>query len=312
MKFLKRHAYALLFTLFLMGANVYSLLKVFVIPSAVSTVSANTTSSTTASSTTSTSTGKVTKTDTTYKDDNMDIKITTGKTSDTTYYVADIKLSSADYLKTALAQNTYGTNITETTSSIAQQNNAIFAINGDYYGANQSGYVIKNGQVYRDTDRNSDYEDLAVYSDGSFKTFKESDTTAQKFGNQCVVAAIDAKKMADGSWHVFVAGGRKDTGRDLIQWAQEVVALGAGEILLTSMDKDGTKSGFDLEMLNRVAEVVDVPIIASGGAGNIEDIVEVFEKTTATGALAASIFHFGEVNIGETKQVLANAGIEVR
>ena len=135
---------------------------------------------------------------------------------------------------------------------------------------------------------------------------------AQKFGNQCVVAAIDAKKMADGSWHVFVAGGRKDTGMDLIQWAQEVVVLGAGEILLTSMDKDGTKSGFDLEMLNRVAEVVDVPIIASGGAGNIEDIVEVFEKTTATGALAASIFHFGEVNIGETKQVLANAGIEVR
>lgn len=135
---------------------------------------------------------------------------------------------------------------------------------------------------------------------------------AQKFGNQCVVAAIDAKNMADGSWHVFVAGGRKDTGMDLIQWAQEVVALGAGEILLTSMDKDGTKSGFDLEMLNRVAEVVDVPIIASGGAGNIEDIVEVFEKTTATGALAASIFHFGEVNIGETKQVLANAGIEVR
>lgn len=135
---------------------------------------------------------------------------------------------------------------------------------------------------------------------------------AQKFGNQCVVAAIDAKKMADGSWYVFVAGGRKDTGRDLIQWAQEVVALGAGEILLTSMDKDGTKSGFDLEMLNRVAEVVDVPIIASGGAGNIEDIVEVFEKTTATGALAASIFHFGEVSIGETKQVLAKTGIEVR
>ena len=187
MKFLKRHAYALLFTLFLMGANVYSLLKVFVIPSAVSTVSANTTSSSTASSTASTSTGKVTKTDTTYKDDNMDIKITTGKTSDTTYYVADIQLSSADYLKTALAQNTYGTNITDTTSSIAQKNNAIFAINGDYYGANQSGYVIKNGQVYRDTNRNSDYEDLAVYSDGSFKTFKESDTTAQKLVDSGVV-----------------------------------------------------------------------------------------------------------------------------
>ena len=163
--------------------------------------------------------------------------------------------------------------------------------------------------------------DELVFLDGADKVAVNSSALAnpqliadcaQKFGNQCVVAAIDAKKMADGSWHVFVAGGRKDTGRDLIQWAQEVVALGAGEILLTSMDKDGTKSGFDLEMLNRVAEVVDVPIIASGGAGNIEDIVEVFEKTTATGALAASIFHFGEVNIGETKQVLANAGIEVR
>ena len=102
MKFLKRHAYALLFTLFLMGANVYSLLKVFVIPSAVSTVSANTTSPSTASSTASTSTGNVTKTDTTYKDDNMEIEITTGKASDSTYYVADIKFSSADYLKTAL------------------------------------------------------------------------------------------------------------------------------------------------------------------------------------------------------------------
>ena len=188
MKFLKRHAYALLFTLFLMGANVYSLLKVFVIPSAVSTVSANTTSSTTASSTASTSTGKVTKTDTTYKDDNMDIKITTGKTSDTTYYVADIKLSSADYLKTALAQNTYGTNITDTTSSIAQQNNAIFAINGDYYGANSTGYVIRNGVVYRDTVReDSSNGDLAIYKDGSFKIIYEDEISADQLVKDGVV-----------------------------------------------------------------------------------------------------------------------------
>lgn len=135
---------------------------------------------------------------------------------------------------------------------------------------------------------------------------------AKKFGNQCVVAAIDARKEADGSWHVYVAGGRKDTGKDLIAWAQEVVALGAGEILLTSMDKDGTKSGFDIDMLNAVAAVVDVPIIASGGAGNRDHIVEVFQKTTATGALAASIFHFGEVSIAETKEAMAEAGIEVR
>lgn len=135
---------------------------------------------------------------------------------------------------------------------------------------------------------------------------------AEKFGSQCVVVAIDAKKQADGTWHVYVAGGRKDTGKDLIEWAKEAVGLGAGEILLTSMDKDGTKSGFDLNMLNAVAEVVDVPIIASGGAGNIAHMVEVFEKTPATGALAASIFHYGEVAIADTKKAMADAGIEVR
>lgn len=135
---------------------------------------------------------------------------------------------------------------------------------------------------------------------------------AEKFGSQCVVVAIDAKKEADGSWHVYVAGGRKDTGRDLLDWAQEAVALGAGEILLTSMDKDGTKSGFDLDMLNAVANVVTVPIIASGGAGNREDIVAVFEKTPATGALAASIFHYGQVSIADTKQAMRQAEIEVR
>lgn len=135
---------------------------------------------------------------------------------------------------------------------------------------------------------------------------------AEKFGSQCVVIAIDARKEEDGSWHVYVAGGRKDTGKDLIEWAREVVKRGAGEILLTSMDKDGTKAGFDLEMLNAVAEVVDVPMIASGGAGGIEHMVEVFQKTSATGALAASIFHFGEVTITDTKQAMAQAGIEVR
>ena len=135
---------------------------------------------------------------------------------------------------------------------------------------------------------------------------------SEKFGSQCVVVAIDGRREADGSWHVYVAGGRKDTGKDLIEWAREAVDLGAGEILLTSMDKDGTKSGFDLDMLNAVASVVDVPIIASGGAGNKEHMVEVFQETPATGALAASIFHFGEVSIAETKQAMQEAGIEVR
>ena len=126
------------------------------------------------------------------------------------------------------------------------------------------------------------------------------------------MVAIDAKKVEDGSWHVFVAGGRKDTGIDLLDWAKKVVSLGAGEILLTSMDKDGTKSGFDIEMLNAVANVVTVPIIASGGAGNSQHILEVFEQTPATGALAASIFHYGEVSIADTKQAMRQSGIEVR
>ena len=104
---------------------------------------------------------------------------------------------------------------------------------------------------------------------------------AEKFGSQCVVLAVDAKKEADGSWHVYLAGGRKDSGRDLLDWVQEAVGLGAGEILLTSMDKDGTKSGFDLPMLEAVSQVVSVPIIASGGAGSSQHILEVFERTAA-------------------------------
>ena len=182
MRFLKKHAYTLLFSTALLSANVYVLLKTFVIPSAVTKVAAET-SSTTAS----TETGEVTTTDTSYQDDNISITITTGNTSNTTYYVADITLSSADYLKTALAQDTFGTNITETTSSIASSKNAIFAINGDYYGANTSGYVIKNGVIYRSTNRQSDYDDLAIYSDGSFGTFNESDTTTQELLDSGVV-----------------------------------------------------------------------------------------------------------------------------
>ncbi|MFM1544885.1 imidazole glycerol phosphate synthase subunit HisF [Streptococcus mutans] len=135
---------------------------------------------------------------------------------------------------------------------------------------------------------------------------------AEKFGSQCVVVAIDARKEVDDSWHVYVAGGRKDTGIDLLAWVKEAVQLGAGEILLTSMDKDGTKSGFDLGMLNAVAQLADIPIIASGGAGNMEHMVEVFEKTPATGALAASIFHYGEVSIADTKKAMKEHGIEVR
>lgn len=191
MKFIKKHFYTLLFSAVLLSANTYALLKTFVLAEAISTTpiatSTTTSSSTSETKSGSTSTGKVTKTDSSYEDDNIKINITTKRVKDTTVYVADIQLSSADYLKTALAQSTYGTNVTEKTSSMAENNNAIFAINGDYYGANSTGYVIKNGNLYRDTERDSDYEDLIMYKDGSFSTISESDTTAQKLLDSGVV-----------------------------------------------------------------------------------------------------------------------------
>ncbi|MDN5965114.1 MAG: imidazole glycerol phosphate synthase subunit HisF [Lactococcus sp.] len=135
---------------------------------------------------------------------------------------------------------------------------------------------------------------------------------AEKFGNQCIVVAIDAKKQADGSFHVYVNGGRKDTGLDAVEWAKQAVALGAGEILLTSMDKDGTKSGFDIALSNVVANAVNVPVIASGGAGTAHDIVDVFQQTSVTGALAASVFHYGEIDIKDVKLKMKANQIEVR
>ena len=135
---------------------------------------------------------------------------------------------------------------------------------------------------------------------------------AEKFGSQCVVIAIDAKKMPDGSWHAFTSGGRKDTGVDAVRWAEEAVRLGAGEILLTSMDADGTKEGFDLPLLNAVTEKVHVPVIASGGCGSLADFAEVFEKTNADAALAASLFHYKDLSVRQVKEYLRKQGIPVR
>ena len=124
-----------------------------------------------------------------------------------------------------------------------------------------------------------------------------------QFGSQCVVASIDAKKIGD-KWEVFVKGGREITGLDAVEWAEEVVRRGAGEILLTSMDRDGTKIGFDLPLLRAVSKRVNVPVIASGGAGCVEDFVKVFSAGVADAALAASVFHFGEISIPNLKKSL--------
>lgn len=135
---------------------------------------------------------------------------------------------------------------------------------------------------------------------------------ADRFGSQCVVLAIDARRREDGSYEVVVAGGRTPTGLDAVEWAKKGEALGAGEILLTSMDADGTKKGFDLEMTRAITDAVRIPVIASGGCGSLEHFADVFEQADADAALAASLFHFGELTVPEVKTYLKNKNIPVR
>ena len=134
---------------------------------------------------------------------------------------------------------------------------------------------------------------------------------AEKFGSQCVVVAVDAKQTAPGQWHVFTHGGRRDTGIDAVAWCRQVAELGAGEILLTSMDRDGTGRGFDLELLRAVCGAVRVPVVASGGVGTLQHFVE-GAQAGATGLLAASVFHFGTFTVAQVKAALADAGLPVR
>jgi cyclase len=135
--------------------------------------------------------------------------------------------------------------------------------------------------------------------------------SAKRFGSQCIVVAIDAKRFERG-WEVYIHGGRTPTGLDAVEWAKRVESLGAGEILLTSMDADGTKKGYDIELCRAVASAVSIPIIASGGAGTMEHFYEVFTKTNVDAGLAASLFHFKEVSIPELKAYLKNKGVHVR
>ena len=135
---------------------------------------------------------------------------------------------------------------------------------------------------------------------------------AERFGSQCVVLAVDARARGDGTWEVVVAGGRKPTGIDLWEWVKKGEALGAGEILLTSMDADGTKAGFDLAMTRAVTEAVSIPVIASGGCGSLAHFAQVFEETGCDAALAASLFHFGELTVPQVKEYLTTRQIPVR
>ena len=135
---------------------------------------------------------------------------------------------------------------------------------------------------------------------------------AEKFGSQCIVVAIDAKTVAPGRWEIFTHGGRRETGIDAVEFARTVVAKGAGEILLTSMDRDGTRAGFNIPLTRAISDAVSVPVIASGGVGTLDHLVEGVTEGRASAVLAASIFHFGEFTIGEAKAHMAEAGVPVR
>lgn len=135
---------------------------------------------------------------------------------------------------------------------------------------------------------------------------------AEKFGSQCVVLSIDAKKQESGNWTVFINGGRIDTGMDAVEWALKGEKLGAGEIVLNAIDTDGVKSGYSIDITGEIAKSVNIPVVASGGAGKKEDFLDVFKKANADAALAASVFHYGEVDIQDLKQYLFKNGIEVR
>ncbi|AVF49682.1 imidazole glycerol phosphate synthase subunit HisF [Elizabethkingia anophelis] len=182
---------------------------------------------------------------------------------------------------------------------IAQEINIPFTVGGGINSVEDAATIIKAGA------------DKISINSSAVKNPQLISDLAARFGSQCVVVAIDTKSM-NGTEKVFVSGGKTETKLETLIWAKEAEKLGAGEILLTSMNADGTKNGFALDITQQIAQLVNIPVIASGGAGKMEDFKEVFEKTKASGALAASIFHFGEVPIPQLKQYLTQQNIPVR
>lgn len=182
---------------------------------------------------------------------------------------------------------------------IAQEINIPFTVGGGINSVEDAATIIKAGA------------DKISINSSAVKNPQLISDLAARFGSQCVVVAIDTKSM-NGTEKVFVSGGKTETELETLIWAKEAETLGAGEILLTSMNADGTKNGFALDITQQIAQLVNIPVIASGGAGKMEDFKEVFETTKASGALAASIFHFGEVPIPQLKQYLTQQNIPVR
>lgn len=190
--------------------------------------------------------------------------------------------------------------LTPLVERVAKEVNIPFTVGGGVGSLGDAKTLLKAGA------------DKVAINSAAIKNPEIINEIANALGNQCVVVAIDAKKMEDGIWKVFIQGGRQETDKELFSWAKEVVLRGAGEILFTSMDHDGTKAGFAIEALKKLNELVDVPIIASGGAGSIQHFIDIFEQADVSAALAASIFHFEEVEIKTLKNELRKKNIVIR
>lgn len=188
----------------------------------------------------------------------------------------------------------------EFVKKVAYEINIPFSVGGGVSTLDDFKYILRSG-----ADKVS-VNSSAVKNPGLIKEASE------RFGNQCVVLSIDARKNEEGSWNVFIKGGREKTLLDAIEWAKKGVELGAGEIVVNSIDEDGMKNGYDLELLKMITDAVNVPVIASGGAGKQEHFLDAVKYTDVDGILAASVFHFGEIKIMDLKKYLKNNGVEIR
>ena len=288
MKFFKKsYTYATCFGILLTSSFSYSMLKTFVLSDAIQTVKATTTDTKAAEQ----AAASATTTDTSYSDDNIQVSLTEKTVENTQVYIADITLSSSDYLKTALAQNTYGTNVTAKTSVTAAENNAILAVNGDYYGANSTGYVIRNGVVYRDTVReDSSNGDLAIYKDGSFKVIYEDEITADQLVKDGVVnlLAFGPSLVEDGEITVDT---NSEVGQSMASNPRTAIGIIDENhyIIVVSDGRTSESEGLSLYQLAEVMKSYGVKTaynLDGGGSSTLYFNGQVINKPTTNGTIS--------------------------
>ena len=289
MKFFKKsYAYASLFGMLLTGAFTYSMLKTFVLSEAITTVKSSSTSTSTTSAKTATNAAK---TNTSYKDDNVSINLTTKTVSNTKVYIADITVSSPKYLKTALAQNTYGNNVTAKTSVTAANNSAILAINGDFYGANTTGYVIRNGVVYRNTVReDASNGDLAIYKDGSFGIVYENDVSAEDLVKNGVVnlLAFDPTLVNNGK---ITVSSNSEVGQSMASNPRTAIGIIDKNhyVIVVSDGRTSESQGLSLYQLAQVMKSYGVKTaynLDGGGSSTLYLNGKVINKPTTNGTIS--------------------------